>query len=339
MVNTTVSNSSSLLPALQLEPCLPPWWARGGHPQTIWGHIIKSPTLQQSGEKLEIPLRDHDKLVAFFHNQNSEIIVSLFHGLASNVDADYMHRTALLCEQMGLSCLRVNHRGSGDGAHLAKYTYHSGKGSDISDVISFLIQKYPGKKHIAVGFSMSGNMLLHLLSGLAENPITLPQAGIVVNGAINLEKASNHLQDGLNRIYDLRFVRNLSQLVSEKQRLGYVSADLKVPRFATVAEFDDLFTAPYSGFENRKHYYESCSTKPHVHKIKTPTYVLTAKDDPFIPVDDYNQAQWSKYVSLHIEPHGGHLGFLSAKKNKLGSCRWLDYYLFEALSNLRNLVS
>ena len=97
---------------------------------------------------------------------------------------------------------------------------------------------------------------------------------------------------------------------------------------------DDVYTAPRSGFRDRHHYYQTCSAKPYVHNIKIPACVLTAEDDPFIPVQDYLEAPWSSSVELKIQPWGGHLGYMSAKKNRLGNRRWLDEYMVESLQSL-----
>lgn len=310
---------------LPLVPCTPSWWNRTGHWQTIWGHILRSPELSEIGEKLNIALPDGDQLVAFCHEGPSNYVVSVYHGLSGDADADYIRRTTLLCKKLGHTCVRVNHRGAGAGAGLANKPYHSGRSQDISEVLKFLKIKFPDKKQITIGFSMSGNIILHLLSGRGDANSVLPDAAIVSNAAINLERTSIKLHKGFNRIYDRRFISILSKMVAGR---------VKVPRHSRVYDFDQLYTAPASGFRDREHYYGEASTIDFVSKIKTPVYVLTAEGDPFVAVEDYRQASWSSSTNLHIERHGGHLGFICRNKTPLGSHRWLDHYLFEALTAL-----
>jgi pimeloyl-ACP methyl ester carboxylesterase len=95
----------------------------------------------------------------------------------------------------------------------------------------------------------------------------------------------------------------------------------------TPSEFDDIFTAVEFGFANRQDYYNQCSTWRHLHQVDVPTIMLTAADDPFIPVETYLDAQLSDSIILHIEPVGGHVGYYAGNSRKYGTNRWLDYFL------------
>lgn len=292
-----------------------------GHFQTLLGHLIPSPKLDLVGEKHIIELADGDRLVGFLYKGTSDILVSLYHGLSGDIEADYMQRTAIQYLAMGHSVFLVNHRGAGAGAGLAQNPYHSGRAEDVSEVVRYLRELQPAKKQITAGFSMSGNIILYLLSG--QRGEHLPDGAITVNAPINLSSCADLLARGFNRAYDLRFVR---RIVQQKA--------LNISPWTTLTQIDDLYTAPRSGFKDRHEYYQICSSKPHVHKIQKPACVLTAEDDPFIPVQDYREAPWSSAVELKIHPWGGHLGYMSAKKNRLGNHRWLDEYMVESLQNL-----
>lgn len=292
-----------------------------GHFQTLLGHMLPSPKLGQAGEKHFIELSDGDRLVGFFYKGTSEVLVSLYHGLSGDIESDYMQRTAIQYLAMGHSVFLVNHRGAGAGAGLAKNPYHSGRAEDVSAVIRYLRELHPKKKQIAAGFSMSGNIVLYLLSG--QRGEHLPDGAITVNAPINLHSCSEKLAQGFNRAYDLRFVR---RIIEQKS--------LNISRWSKLTTVDDVYTAPCSGFKDRHEYYQICSAKAHVHKIQIPVCVLTAEDDPFIPVQDYREAAWSSAVQLKIHPWGGHLGYMSAKRNRLGNHRWLDEYMVESLQSL-----
>jgi uncharacterized protein len=312
---------------LKLEPCLPPRWAGNGHLQTLLGHLLPSPKLSLLGQRHEIILPDGDRLVGFFHEGDSKTVVYLFHGLSGTSDADYIHRTALVSRLLGHSVFLVNHRGCGAGAGLAKKPYHSGRAEDLSAVIAYGKKLRPGDRHVAIGFSLSGNALLLLLSGRRGD--IKPDAAISVNAPIHLEKAAYALKRGFNRIYDLRFVHKCRKEIAH--RFEELPAKYRVSPFSTLHDFDDIYTAPEGGFKNREDYYQSCSTKGLLSEIQIPTIMITAKDDPFVSFEDYVEAKKSKMVHLHIENVGGHMGYLSRQINPLGSHRWLDYALYESL--------
>jgi predicted alpha/beta-fold hydrolase len=242
-----------------------------------------------------------------------------------------MLRTASVGVRLGHSVFMVNHRGCGEGQGLAAHPYHSGRAEDLSAVIANGRRLYPNKKHIAVGFSLSANALLFLLSGRRGD--TWPDAAIAVNGPIHLESASFALGKGLNRIYDFRFSVECRREVQFREKKGLLPAGkYKFPLWTSLRDFDSLYTAPASGFSSREDYYSTCSTHSLLRHITVPTLLITAKDDPFIDYRNYLSAQLSPSVALHLEENGGHMGYLTNQPTVLGTHRWLDYALHEYLS-------
>lgn len=312
---------------MKLEPCIPPKWAASAHLQTILGHLLPSPRLSSKGRRVDIPLADGDILTGFIQEGTSNTLVYVFHGLAGSTDSTYMHRTSIIAQKLGHSVFLVNHRGAGEGAGQSKGPYHSGRGEDLSAAIAFGRKLFPNKRHLAIGFSMSGNALLCLLSGLRGE--TLPDAAITVNAPIQLEKASHLLGTGWNKIYDMKFYLQCRRDVAISKQDPELKK--KLPFLSSIREFDSLYTAPAGGFESREHYYLSCSTDTHLEKIKVPSIIFTAKDDPFVPFEGYAGAKVSKSVITHFEEFGGHMGYLTQGKTPLGTLRWQDYAVHEAM--------
>lgn len=331
---------------LNLRPCEPPVWARTGHRQTILGHILPSPKLRTKGRRLEIILPDGDRLVGFIQDGTTSTVVYIFHGLAGSTDGTYMHRTSIVAQKLGHTVVMFNHRGCGEGVGLAKLPYHSGRGEDIAAVVAEGRRLFPRHRHIVIGFSMSANATLCLLTGLRPNiksdieasvepsielniKTALPDLAIAINGPIDLASCAYLLSKGLNRIYDARFYRQCRVDVL----LGGAPDNVKkrLPQLTTLTKLDSLYTAPMGGFQSRDHYYSECSTAGHLDKIKIPTVILTTADDPFVPVSAYREAQLSPHVHMHIEPHGGHMGYLSRDHSRLGYYRWQDYAIEQVL--------
>lgn len=316
------------LPSIPIEPCLAPTWAKDGHSQTLLGHFMRSPVLKTSGQLIQIPLKDGDILEAAFYQGESPFVVYLFHGLGGSIQADYMQRTALVSLKQGHSVLLVNHRGASPNWSLAKKLYNSGSWPDMSEAIQFGREAFPNKKHIAIGFSLSGNALLSLL---AHPAYTQPDFAISVNSPILLEDTSVRLSQGLNRIYDFRFVFQFRQELKERTRRGFLKKKYSIPFRSTLYEFDEIFTAPEGGYQNRKEYYDLCSSFHKLSQIQTPHVILTSEDDPFVAIENYRKAKLSPSSYLHIEKIGGHMGYISSKKTPLKTSRWLDYALNQFL--------
>lgn len=314
----------------RLEPCIPPVWARDGHSQTLWGHFLPSIKPRVHAEQVRIPLPDGDILIGELFRGESRFVVLLFHGLTGSNESTYIARSTVIAQEQGHTVLQINHRGCGRLRTLAKRPYHSGRGEDISEVVAFSRQLFPDKKHIAIGFSLSANALLLLLSGVRGQH--KPDMAMAVNGPLDLKSCAELLQQGMNRIYDISFVQACKEDIYFKQRNKLLSSRHKISWTNKLSDIDRMYTAPEGGFKSAEHYYETCSAGPHLEKITTPTFILTAKDDPFITWKPYLNAANNPHVQLHIEEVGGHLGYLSAHKSPWKYERWLDYAVREVLT-------
>jgi uncharacterized protein len=322
---------------ISLNKCEPPIWARTGHLQTVFGHIIPSPELKSEGKRVELELSGGDKVVAYLHEGNSDVVVYLFHGLGGFSHAAYMQRSALLAQKYGHTTFMYNHRGCGEGVGLAKEPYHSGRAEDLSAMVAYGRKLFPSKVHLAIGFSLSANALLLLAANQRAN--VQPDAAIAVNAPINLGRAGELLQTGFNRVYDLRFMIDMRKALESRHHHEPKLKEISFRLLATMMEFDDLYTAPFGGFKNRDDYYKTCSAARYLPEISIPTVVLTAEDDPFVDITDYKNAKYSAKCLVHIEKHGGHMGYL-AKKGSLPpkitpTNRWLDYALDSYINSLR----
>lgn len=329
-----VSQSSwqAFMGQTQLPVLVPPRWARGSHLQTLLGHLLPSNTQTLQGERVIVDLPDGDKLAGSYYEGTRPILVYAFHGLGGSTQADYMKRTLDLCTRRGYHVLMMNHRGCGSGRGLARHPYHSGRGEDLAAVFAHGRQRFPQFNHIAVGFSLSGNALLLLLSG--QRGDTLPDGAIAVNAPINLAHAAVWMRRGLNRIYQARFVIKCQRAIKQRREDGLLTVSCSLPPWISLEEVDRRYTAPAGGFRDPADYYQTCSTQNHLAAIKTPTVLLTAGDDPFVPASDYAQAQISPMVYRHIEPHGGHMGYLTRDQHPVFGRRWLDQALDHYLDHL-----
>jgi predicted alpha/beta-fold hydrolase len=316
-------------------PCTPPAWARGGHAQTILGHLLpaRGRALLRGARRREIALPDGDRLVLFELAGSSGTRVHLFHGLSGDVEADYMLRTARALGAAGHEVWLVNHRGCGAGRGLAAGPYHSGVTTDMQAVLAASRADAPDRLHLVIGFSLSGNVALLLA---AQRLAPLPDGLIAVSPPVDLARASVAIGRGPSRLYELRFMLRLRKAVRERERAGLVRERIAIPRLASLIEFDDLYTAPRAGFANGADYYRRCSSLPHLASIATPAVILTAADDPFVDAGAYRDASLPDNLRLHVEPVGGHMGYLA--RDGIGWDRWLDGALAHYVAELERLA-
>ncbi len=305
----------------------PPLWAKTGHLQTILAYSLSSPEPQFLGQNCLVSLQDGDQVDCLHLNFSSDFIYVFFHGLAGSYFSNYMKRAAAYCQKMKKTYYLFNHRGAGQ--IKSRKIYHSGVAPDASEMMNWVRKNNPGKKIIAVGYSMSANILL-LLNGKYPH---LPQADayVSVNAPIDLETCSKKLGEGLNRIYDWKFVQDL--------RGGLEEDDRRRTAGVKVYDFDNLYTAPKSGFLNREDYYAQCSAQHWVSELRTPHLVLMSQDDPFIPFETYVRAQWGPQARVEFTRTGGHLGYLTKEPHQVYGRRWLDAYLHQKFMDLEAALS
>ena len=315
------------------QACVAPWWANGAHSQTLFGHLLPSRGEPMAGRRgvatREIALDDGDRLRVYELAGSSGVRVHLFHGLSGDVDSDYMRRATSVLQERGHSVWAVNHRGCGSGRGLAARPYHSGSSADMQAVLAASRASAPDQVHLVIAFSLSGNVaLLHA----AEQRAPQADGVIAINPPIDLARGADALHVGFNRVYERRFVRRLRRAIRERELDGLLADPPRIPFGASLREFDELYTAPRSGFASAAEYYRRCSSLARLREITTPTIVLTAADDPIIDATMYRAVDLGAAVTLHVEPRGGHVGYLA--RAGLGYRHWIDAALAHYVDEL-----
>jgi hypothetical protein len=130
-------------------------------------------------------------------------------------------------------------------------------------------------------------------------------------------------------MYDRHFVGLLLRQIRERART--VAGAARFPessRPRSLYEFDDRFTAPVSGFGTADRYYGQCNSAQFVPEIRQPTLIVTAADDPLIPIDMFGRLKLPPSVMLHVTRGGGHLGFV-ARRGRDADRRWVDWRILQ----------
>jgi hypothetical protein len=300
---------------------------RSGHAQTIAAIFWPSGAESYPSEHRLINLPDGDKLVLVISTPTGwrpeQRTVVMVHGLCGCYGSPYMKRIAGKAYGRGLRAVRVNLRGCGSGAGLARQPYHSGRSEDVRQVIEWLGGTAPESPVTLVGFSLGGNIVLKMAGEDADRPSGRLDSLISVSAPIDLVACSRLIEQPQNRLYDRYFVRRLLTDVYERQRFFPDLPPLDLPPRLTLRTFDDLYTAPRSGFRDAIDYYTRASSAPLIERIVVPTLLLTARDDPFIATAPFEHLPHRSNIERFLTDHGGHLGFLGFTARSL-NFRWMD---------------
>lgn len=298
-----------------------PWW--GGDLQTLRNVLIGAtePTYHAIARRLTLPMTDGsgDVLSAFLEQPNASRpghnpLIVLIHGLGGSEDSTYMQRTAAHWLERNHSVVRINLRGAGPSGQSCRLRYHAGRTQDLADALRALqdIDATDSSEGIVlIGYSLGGNMLLKFLSEFSQTPNLLAAAS--VSSPIDLAASSRRLHESRNLLYQRFLLRGLVKEslggkadISQRDRQAILSA-------RSIYEFDETFVAPCNGFDGANDYYAQCSASQFLAGIRTPTLLVHALNDPWIPARAYTQFPWEENPHLHpcLLEGGGHVGFHS----------------------------
>jgi len=328
--------SQTLTAPLEIPPFKPHWLARGGDWQTIAPVLFRGERPLSVKERHPVTLEDGDQVVLVESCPDTwtegDPVVLLLHGLAGCHQSNYMIRSAAKMHERGWRTFRLDHRGVGAAAGLADRPYHAGRIQDALAGLQKIESLAPGSPISAVGFSLSGNLLLKLISNLKNELPSKLMSAVAVCPAIDLIRSSERIRESRNRFYDRHFAKFLWKRSEEYAAIARELPHLKNPseRPPSLYEFDSRVTAPLGGFDSVEEYYRSSSAVHDLHRIDRPTMILAAEDDPLIPAETFQQARYSSTTSLIMPSNGGHLGFLG-QRNSDPDRRWMDWRIIDWL--------
>ena len=286
-----------------------PWWLPGGHLQTIYAALRPAPRLRLARERWDTP--DGDFIdVDFAGEPAAAQRLVLFHGLEGSADSHYARAIAAHFAAKRWRVAIAHFRGCSGEPNRTPRAYHSGDTAEIDWVLRKL-----GAPLYAAGISLGGNALLKWLGERGDDAGTLVRRAAAISAPIDLAAAGHALDRGLNRLlYTRHFLATLKPKSLAKLEMfpGLYDAAM-VSTARTFREFDNLVTAPLHGFRDVQHYWSAASSGPWLERIRVPTLLLNARNDPFLPEHALLAASRKAAPSVVLEfPRtGGHAGFLS----------------------------
>jgi hypothetical protein len=305
-----------------------PWWLPGGHLQTIAAALAPAPRIAWRRERWDTPDGDFIDLDWAGSATDADApLLAIFHGLEGSSASPYARAIAAQALDIGWRCVVPHFRGCSGELNRLPRAYHSGDSEEIGWILAALA----GDARLlhACGISLGGNALLKYLGERGVHAAI--RKATSVSAPLDLAAAGRALDAGLSRqIYTRNFLQTLKRKTFAKLRRGQLSVDaLRLRNARTFWEFDDTVTAPLHGFIGADDYWARSSSGPWLGRIRVPTLVLNARNDPFMPgsvLDAVTEAlrDIPSSVTLEFPRSGGHAGFP-------GRQRWLARRVLEFL--------
>lgn len=298
---------------------LPPRWLKSPHLQTIGAAapLFARPHVVAEEEALRIPIgtEGHLHAHAWWVNGRAPAVV-LLHGIAGSKDSYCCVRAAIAVQRAGYHAVRLDMRGAGDSVVDAPSLYHAGLTEDLDLAVRRLATHPRVGGVFVLGFSGGGSQALKLAGEWGQ----APPAGVLgvasISAPLDYTRVAAQMDTLACLPYRFHVLRGLvdrarafAQL--HPQRAHYRGADLdRIKRFRT---YDGAIIVPMHGFTDVDRYYWEASSGPYLGKIRVPTLLVHAEDDPMVPIRTVRPwlADASSAVRVQLSRHGGHIGWLA----------------------------
>lgn len=309
-------------------PYQAPLWLPGGHAQTIYPLAIKPARPAYRRERWDTP--DGDFIDVDWLDAPADLpLLILFHGLEGSSASHYAASLMAAVRAAGWAGAVAHFRGCSGTPNRLPRAYHSGDADEIDWILLRLRNAFPQRRVYAAGVSLGGNALLKWLGERGAAAGATVDAAAAVSAPLDLTACGHHLARGFNRVYTRHFLRTLKRGAAEKlARFPGLFDARRVAAARNLYEFDDAVTAPLHGFRDADDYWRRASAKPLLGGIRTPTLLLNACNDPFLPAQALPRAaDLPAAVRFETPPAGGHVGFVGGPWP--GRLDWLPQRLLD----------
>jgi predicted alpha/beta-fold hydrolase len=237
-------------------------------------------------------------------------LIVLLHGWEGSVRSTYVRNTGVRLLDEGFDIFRLNFRDHGDTHHLNPDLFHSCRIDEVVGAVRAVQHRFEPRALAIAGFSLGGNFALrvalrapaagiNLAYALAVCPVVSPEAGL-----FGLEAGP--------WIYQSYFLHKWRSSLRRKRALfperdWFSAADLA----GNLRELTRALVLRHTDFGSLENYLDGYSIAgDRLRDLRMPATILTAADDPVIPVQDFHSLQLPPQVELDIAAHGGHCGFV-----------------------------
>jgi predicted alpha/beta-fold hydrolase len=327
---------------IQASDYAPPTWLRGPHVQSV---LSSSPMRRRRGarallrlgtrtEEIVLDAGDGVRLQGFHSTLPREPrgLVLLLHGWEGSSESGYMLNTAASLLEAGFDVFRLNFRDHGDTHHLNEDLFHSCRLSEVLNAARAVAELIPVRPFMAAGYSLGGNFALRIALHASLADIPLAHAAAVCP-VLDPDAGLIALEHGFP-LYHWYFMRKWRDSLRRKRALfpGRHDFDDTILRQG-MRDLTTWMVERYTNLGLLEKYLDGYALSGNrLAGLKVPVSILTAEDDPVIPVEDFRRLELPPHSRLEIAPFGGHCGFLEGINLQGFAEKWVGTRLLEAVS-------
>ena len=299
------------------NPFQPPWYLRSGQIQTVlasmplraWG---KNP-IRDAAREITIKTPQGIRLQGYHSPQNSADtpgLVILLHGWEGSSDSTYIACTGKALYRRGYEIFRLNFRDHGSSHRLNQGIFYAVLLEEVFQAIQQICSMAEEKSVFLAGFSLGGNFALRIARQMGHEPIKNLGHVVAISPVLDPKKATVRIdRQPMIRWY---FLKKWLQSLQIKQGLFpdvYNFSELY--KLNTIMAVTEKMIEQYSDYNSASEYFKGYSILNNaIDDLSVPTTIVTAADDPIIPVGDFYELKLNQRTELIIHTHGGHNGFI-----------------------------
>lgn len=300
----------------------PPAWLRNRHVQSVlassrlrkFAARRAATRLENEAQELILECGQGVRLQGFLTRQTARpqahALVVLLHGWEGRVDSNYVLHTGARLLEAGFDVFRLHFRDHGDTHALNPGLFHSCLIDEVVGGIADLCRRVPHRTLCVAGYSLGGNFALRvalrapdagfdLAHAVAVCPLIDPHSGLAA-----IESAP--------WFYEKYFMLKWGKSLRRKQALYPEQFDFSWRELHTgVRELTRTLVERHTDFGTVDAYLDGYSIAgQRLAGLQVPVSILTAADDPIIPVETFHSLQLPPSAYLRIADFGGHCGFI-----------------------------
>jgi predicted alpha/beta-fold hydrolase len=268
---------------------------------------------------------DGVRLIGHYSPQAGERrgLVVLLHGWERSSRSNYMLATGARLFAEGFDVFRLNFRDHGDSHHLNQGIFHSCRLDEVLNVLGDLQERTAAPDWSVAGFSLGGNFALRVALRGPGHGLGVARA-VAVCPVLNPAHALEAMERG-PAFYQRYYNRKWGRSLRKKQRHYPDDYDYEAWfALSSMREKTRFFATRYYDFPDLASYFDGYSIAgDRLAALGVPGTILTASDDPVIPVTDTESLPDNPMLEVVVTDRGGHCGYL--KNWKLDS--WAEDFI------------
>ena len=325
----------------------PPWPLRSGHIQTMLSSSgvrrfllpRAARTVLEGAEPVTVSGGEGVRLSGAYTAQKIRPqprgLAVLFHGWEGSLDSTYVLQTGSRLLAEGWDVFRLNFRDHGDSFALNEALFHSCRIDEVVLALGDIAQRWPARPIALAGFSLGGNFALRAALQAPARGIALEYA-LAICPIIDPAEGLFSLEQQAPWFYRAYFMQKWRRSLQAKQAAFpqhpyFEMSELK----QSLRGLTESLVLRHTDFDSLEAYLDGYSVAGDALKaMQIPATILTARDDPVIPVNAFEQLRLPPNVELDIARYGGHCGFIRG----YGMTSFTDDYIaarFNAIADRR----